>query len=265
MNRNENIGFAAARLGHAHTQRDKHVFVARHVHLIAEPLHFAFGFARNRKHYVFFAQAAGADRTGIFAAVAGVEHYHQLAVAAPVAAGMVLHRRHAGGLRLRGGGAVLADTAVGVVLQERHQRVVGFLRQRHGLGGIEVDHQAVFEIGYRREREHLRVHGGFQIHHHADGVRVELPHADTGHIRVAAAELLRQALHHAVEARALNVHHQAARVVQQEIFMLQGAGGFERGASVGRGRPNAHGHKLRRAVRFARGHNAQEQQAGAAA
>ena len=27
MNRNENIGFAAARLGHAHTQRDKHVFV----------------------------------------------------------------------------------------------------------------------------------------------------------------------------------------------------------------------------------------------
>ena len=265
MNRNENIGFAAARLGHAHTQRDKHVFIARHVHLIAEPLHFAFGFARNREHHVFFAQAAGADCTGIFAAVAGVEHHHQLAVAAPIAAGLVLHRRHTGGLRLLGGGAVLADATVGVVLQERHQRVVGFLRQRGGPGGIEVDYQTVFEIGHRREREHLRVHGGFQIHHHADGIGVELPHADTGHIRIAAAELLRQALHHAVEARALNVHHQAARVVQQEIFMLQGAGGFERGAGVGRGRPNAHGHKLRRAVRFARGHNAQEQQAGAAA
>ena len=159
----------------------------------------------------------------------------------------------------------MADAAVGVVLQERHQRIVGFLRQRHGLSRIEVDYQAVFEIGHRREREHLRVHGGFQIHHHADGVGVELPHADAGHIRIAAAELLRQTLHHAVEARALNVHHQAARVIQQEIFMLQGTGGFERGAGIGRGRPNAHGHKLRRAVRFARGQNAQEQQAGAAA
>ena len=168
-------------------------------------------------------------------------------------------------MRLRGGGTVLANTAVGVVLQKRHQRVVGFLCQRHSLGGIKVDHQAVFEIGHRRECEHLRVHGGFQIHHHADGVGVELPHADAGHIRIAAAELLRQALHHAVEARALNVHHQAARVIQQEIFMLQGTGGFERGAGIGRGRPNAHGHKLRRAVCFARGHNAQEQQAGAAA
>ena len=66
----------------------------------------------------------------------------------------------------------------------------------------------MFEIGHRAQGEYLRVNAGFQIQYHADGVGIKLAYAHAGDIRIQRQHFLRQGLQYAVEAGALNVHHQ---------------------------------------------------------
>ena len=134
---------------------------------------------------------------------------------------------------------------MGIIVEQRHQRVVGFCRQGRGAGGVKIHHQAVAEIGHRRERKHLWIHRLLQIDHHAHGGGGVLAHADVGDIGIVLLHFAADGLQHIIERGALDIHHQPGGVVEREMFVFHGARCFEGDAGVGAGRPDAHGHELR--------------------
>ncbi len=93
VNRNEQIRALLARLGDAHLERDKHVFVARHEHFhVRLALDHGAQLAGNLQHNVFLARLVLADSAGIFAAVAGIQHDDDRPIA-PRLAGLRRFRR----------------------------------------------------------------------------------------------------------------------------------------------------------------------------
>ena len=112
--------------------------------------------------------------------------------------------------------------------------------------GVKVDNQTIFEPADGRQGEHLRIHALLEIDDHAHGGRRVLSGTHAADIGVGGLDFARNALQHAVDAGAADVHHQTAGIVQREMLVTQGAGRFDGDTGIGLRRPDTHGSKLRR-------------------
>ncbi len=124
------------------------------------------------------------DRTGIFAAVTGVDHHGHQAIDNG--------RRRLGRLTLGTTGRVGA-----AMLLEQGQQGIG------GLGRIEVEHQPVTVFADRLEAEHLRLHLALEFDDQAHHAGLEAAGADQANLRIVVENLAGQALQHRVEFDAL--------------------------------------------------------------
>ena len=238
MNRHEQIGLDAARLLHAHLQRNEEIGVAREhrthvrfgVDLGLEPL-------GNGQGDVLFIAAAAPDGTGILAAMPRIEHDrhqavdHRLAAAGPFDARLALrHTRSLG----RGCGLPGA-LCLGIDLPDQ-------LRQRvRRLERVDVEHQTMAVFTHRRQDEDLRLHLLLELHHQAHDPGLEAPGAQQLDVRVVRRNLGRQALEDAVELDALHVHHQAFGVLDREVGVFERQARFDRHPGVIGSRPDAYG------------------------
>ena len=304
MNADEQVGLHAAGFFHAGGKRHKEVGIARH--------HGAHGAAANAgvvdalaqqvghfEHHIFFAQAAGAGSTGVFAAVAWVQHHDDDAVRA--LRGSDIGRRTwrgcwggrrpwgwSGRLRNHGGGCGDRNrrrcrhtlVALGNQVAQRVSLRCGgndgwwrcgdqatvrggcggdstgatyaaciaqafadqCLQRVHRLGGVQVQHQAVFVGCNRGEGKDLGA--GFLLEvddqsHHAGR---ELAHADAGDIRVVGANLGHQLFQSRVQVQPFHIHGKAWWGGNEDGLGCQRNIGFQRDARIVGGGPDAHGH-----------------------
>ena len=126
---------------------------------------------------------------------------------------------------------------------------------------MQVEHQAMTVIAHWRERKHLGIDRRLEFDHDAHHARTVLPGADQADIGVGLHDLGGQGLQHAVQLHALEVDHQAIRVLHQHVAVAQLGRSFEGDAGVfGRG-PDAHREQARRRCMA---HRAQHQGQGGA-
>ena len=121
---------------------------------------------------------------------------------------------------------------------------------------MQVEHQAMTVIANRGERKHLGVDRGFEFDHDAHHAGAVLPGADQANVGVGLHDLGGQGLQHAVQLHALEVDHQAIRILHQHVAVAQLGRSFEGDAGVFRRRPNTYGEQ---ACRRRMAHRAQHQ------
>ena len=236
MDRDEQVGLHAPRLAHALVQRHEEVGVARqHRAHAGQRVEAVAQLQRDREHHVLLAQAAGADGARVLAAVAGVERDDDQAVdlaslracwAAASGAGAGRSGADAGCR----GGAAPAPAALDAA-DELAQRILHAPARRacrhaslsrisassgsRSCSRVQVEHQPVPVGRHRLQRELLRPHRLLQVDHQAHHARLVLADAHAGDERVVGAHLADQLAQRRAELEAVDVDHQARRVVGQ--------------------------------------------------
>ena len=117
----------------------------------------------------------------------------------------------------------------------------GFQRV-HGLGRVQVQHQAVLVGCDRRQSKDLGAGFLLEVDHQANHAGGELSHADAGDIGIVCADLGHQLLEGRVQIQAFDVHCQARRTGNKHGLGRQRNIGFQRDARIVGGGPDAYGH-----------------------
>jgi hypothetical protein len=196
----------------------------------------------------FFVGAAAADRARILATMARVDRNGD----PPRRRSRARALRRRGALRCASGqrvrwGARLAGRhrvlwcdrrLAALALEERHQRI-------DDSQWIEIDDEAMTELGDRLQREHLRPHFTLEIEHDAQESTRGVADAYRSDVRIARLDARRQLvdLTRALDAR--EVEHEPVGVAQHDHLMLDRRRRLEDDARVLFRRPQARGRDAR--------------------
>ena len=213
------VGLHASGLLHPHMQGHKEVGIARQKRPHGVAAHAAGVDAVTQhlgdlEHHVFLSGAAGANRAGVFTAVARVQRNDDQPVGwarrslRPWWVIGSVHGHHRWRLNvLPPGRRCGRGTGQGLPSNELAQRVVDrsaragqstgcgwrfgchallnqLLQWVDGFAGVQVQHQPVGIGGHRMKGEHLRGDGAFEVNDQAHGVRIELANPDAGDVGV---------------------------------------------------------------------------------
>ncbi len=199
MDGDKEIGALLLRLSDPHLQRNKDIFVARHVGLhIGLFINQRTQAAGNLQHHVFFTGFVFADRPWILAPVPGIEHDHHRTVAPGFA-----RLRPALGRR-----NLLLQAPFVVIFQQRQERILLVLP----VNRVEIHHQTLFKLGHRSQREEVWRDVLLKFKHHAHGVGIELPHAGRFDKGIAVVDLCPHPLQDRIKIHPFDIHHQPFRV-----------------------------------------------------
>ena len=271
MDRHEEVGLHLARLLNTHVKWHEIVGVpGEHDAHVRHLLDLRLQAASDRQHHVFFPTAAAADGAGVFAAMTRVECDRDQAVELRRGRGRLGARKIALQFTRKLPGHVPAAAGRG----QRRTRRVGLWRrvdQRIGCFGplvdhpvaladqrcnrvrlrdrIQVENQPVLVFSHRAQGEYLGLDLFFQIEHEAHHVRPVLADTHLADIRVVRLNLRHQTFQRRIEIDALDIDHQALRILDDEMRGLQVGIVFQGDAGVVLGRPDPDCQDLRRLCR----------------
>ncbi len=128
----------------------------------------------------------------------------------------------------------LRDLVLGLLLvaDQREQRIV--LTRR-----VEVEDQPVLVRRDRREREELRRGCLLQVDHHPHRARLVLADPQAGDVGIVGADLADQLAQCGTQFEAVDVDHQARRILGQEVAHRERRVGLDRHAGVVARRPTS--------------------------
>ena len=177
MDGNEQVRLDTARLLHTDAQRHEIVVIAGehrpHPRLVVEQ---SLQLPGNGERDVLFVGTAAADRSGVFAAMAWIDHNDDAPPRRRLAHGAIVCRWRVRYRRLRA--CRFARALIALDFEQRHQRVER--RKR-----IKVEHDAVSVLGDRFQREELRIDFRLEIEHDAQHARAIHRDANRPDVRIA--------------------------------------------------------------------------------